>query len=79
VLRGVIDLVYRADGRWHIVDYKTDQILVDVRELVARYGPQLQRYRQAWQIVTGDPTVEAELFHTRTLQAVPVEPTRPAR
>jgi ATP-dependent exoDNAse (exonuclease V) beta subunit len=72
VLRGVIDLVYRADDGWRIVDYKTDQILVEVGELVARYGTQIERYREAWQVASGEPVPIAELFHVRTLQSVPV-------
>lgn len=57
VLRGVIDLVYRAADGWRILDYKTDRIdgMTDIgRWLLARHGPQLDQYRAAWQAATGD-------------------------
>jgi ATP-dependent exoDNAse (exonuclease V) beta subunit len=74
VIRGVIDLVYRREDGWRIIDYKTDRVLVDASELVARYGPQVNRYRDAWRRLVPDTTIDAELFHVRTLQAAPVEP-----
>ena len=72
VLRGVIDLVYDSGDGWRIVDYKTDQILVSVDELVPRYGAQVAPYREAWTRVSTEPVSVAELFHIRTVQSVPV-------
>ena len=48
VMEGVIDLMYRLDGRLWIVDYKTDQIAAG--EATARaqyYAPQAEAYRAA--------------------------------
>lgn len=72
LLRGVIDLVCLDGGAWCIVDYKTDQILVDVSELAARYGDQVNRYVLAWQDVQKQRVLRAELFHTRTLRTVAI-------
>jgi ATP-dependent helicase/nuclease subunit A len=59
VLRGVIDLVYRADDGWRILDYKTDRLegVADMEaELRRRYGVQLGQYGYGWELVT-DGTV----------------------
>jgi ATP-dependent helicase/nuclease subunit A len=72
VLRGVIDLVYHVAEGWHIVDYKTDDVVADAGELVARYGGQVARYAGAWAAATGEPVVAAALFSTRRLQLVEV-------
>jgi ATP-dependent helicase/nuclease subunit A len=47
VVGGVIDLVYRIDDGWRIVDYKTDTSIVET-DLVARYQAQLRAYESAW-------------------------------
>ena len=73
VLRGVIDLVYRTPDGWRIIDYKTDVIVADVRELVARYGGQVQRYREAWMAVTHEPAAGAGLFSVRRLDTAWME------
>ncbi len=75
VLRGVIDLVYRSDEGWRIIDYKTDQVVADVQELVARYGPQVARYRDAWTRVTSEPVAGAGLFSVRRLEVAWEAPT----
>ncbi|MGE3844368.1 MAG: 3'-5' exonuclease, partial [Vicinamibacterales bacterium] len=75
--RGVIDLVCHDETGWRIVDYKTDQILVDVGELAARYGEQVNRYALAWQDVVDEPVTRTELFHTRTLKLVSVQNAAP--
>jgi ATP-dependent helicase/nuclease subunit A len=47
VLIGAIDLVYRTDDGWHLLDYKTDTHGLDA-DLRARYGPQIDAYEKAW-------------------------------
>jgi ATP-dependent helicase/nuclease subunit A len=47
VVSGAIDLVYRADGGWRIVDYKTD-VGGDATELARRYAEQLSAYQEVW-------------------------------
>lgn len=47
VMSGTIDLAYRADDGWRILDYKTDAG-VSAEELEQRYRQQLEAYRRAW-------------------------------
>jgi ATP-dependent exoDNAse (exonuclease V) beta subunit len=44
ILTGVIDLLFGHEGRWRIIDYKTD---VDSTDLVASYQEQLKMYERA--------------------------------
>ena len=44
ILTGVIDLLFGHEGRWRIIDYKTD---VDSTDLVASYQAQLKMYERA--------------------------------
>ena len=47
---GIIDLLYRnGDGKWVIVDFKTDTVNeTEMRELIeTKYGYQVRRYREA--------------------------------
>ncbi len=48
VMEGVIDLIYRLDGRVWIADYKTDHIAAEEAQARARlYAPQARIYREA--------------------------------
>jgi ATP-dependent helicase/nuclease subunit A len=58
VLEGVIDLAFEAEGRWHIVDFKTDADLAPNR---ARYERQLRWYVLALSRLNGS-AVEAHLL-----------------
>jgi ATP-dependent exoDNAse (exonuclease V) beta subunit len=44
ILTGVIDLLFGYQGRWRIIDYKTD---VGLTDLVASYQAQLKMYERA--------------------------------
>jgi len=73
VLRGVIDVVYLAEGGWRILDYKSDQLdgMADVdAALMARYGPQLGQYRAAWERVTGGRVASADLVALRAKRTI---------
>jgi len=50
-----IDLLYRTERGWQIVDFKTDPVQTAARkeELVREYTPQLQRYRAAVKTLLG--------------------------
>jgi ATP-dependent exoDNAse (exonuclease V) beta subunit len=50
VWNGVMDVVYLKDGRWHIVDYKTN---ADGSDLDLRYQGQLTAYVKAFKATTG--------------------------
>jgi ATP-dependent helicase/nuclease subunit A len=52
VVRGVIDLVYRAPDGWRILDYKTDVSLAPGETLLARHTAQLTCYAAAWERAT---------------------------
>ena len=58
VLEGVIDLAFKADGCWHIVDFKTD---ADVAPNRIRYERQLQWYGLALSRLNKSP-VQAHLL-----------------
>ncbi|HZK18574.1 MAG TPA: PD-(D/E)XK nuclease family protein, partial [Clostridia bacterium] len=66
VVSGIIDLVFKEDGGWVLVDYKTDTIGDDImfRELVDYYGPQVQMYKEYWGDLTGEKVAEAGLYFT---------------
>ena len=56
---GVMDLVYKMDGRWFIVDYKTN---ADGSNLDAHYRNQLEAYKKAFLAMTGEEA-EARIYH----------------
>ena len=63
IVRGVIDLVFREDAGWVIVDYKTDDTqLRSVHDLIEHYTPQVRAYAAAWQQLTDEPVAEAGLL-----------------
>jgi ATP-dependent helicase/nuclease subunit A len=78
LVRGVIDLVFREEGGWVIVDYKTDEVRSPghLDELTSKYAPQLILYSQAWEMATGEPVVETGLFFVGVGEFRPV-PTGP--
>ncbi len=59
IWNGVMDVIYLKDGKWHIVDYKTN---VDGSGLDKLYEPQLNAYRTAFQAMTGE-TADAYTYH----------------
>jgi ATP-dependent helicase/nuclease subunit A len=62
VLTGVIDLVYRSDEGWRIVDHKTDQLAThDVGATLDRHREQLAAYVGAWKQIAGSDAVKAGL------------------
>ncbi|WP_263835098.1 UvrD-helicase domain-containing protein [Salinibacter sp.] len=65
VERGVIDLVYRDEEGWHIVDYKTDRIDEDEFSGVGddhKYARQVRRYADVWESVIGESVADATLW-----------------
>jgi len=55
-LKGTIDLIYKKNGTWTIVDYKTDRAkqVEDYEKLQAFYRSQLSFYKYAWEELTGE-------------------------
>lgn len=62
LVRGVIDLAFEEADGWVLVDYKTDR--VGVEELLQKYRPQLESYRDCWRSV--GTVKEVGIFATRT-------------
>ena len=60
VLAGAIDLVFKENGEWVIVDYKTDNYEKDPQRKKA-YQKQLDIYAKYWENITGERVKEALL------------------
>ncbi|MEW6554323.1 MAG: UvrD-helicase domain-containing protein [Actinomycetota bacterium] len=74
ILRGAIDLVFREDGGWVLVDYKTDLPGSGGLEAVARrYAAQVRLYSEAWEKCTGEPVREAFLYFTAAAALVKID------
>ena len=69
ITNGIIDLLFQDDGRWILVDYKSNATADDV--MVAAFAPQLQRYVEMLG-AAGVNVVEAWLLFTSTGNAVSV-------
>lgn len=53
-VHGTLDaLVEPADGKWFVVDFKTDRIVPEPADILERYGVQLALYGQAAQALLG--------------------------
>ncbi len=66
LLQGVIDLVYRVEGGWEIVDYKTELLDSGAAPLVSRYAPQLMLYSKYWIDITDERVVRKGLLLIRS-------------
>ena len=66
VLRGTLDLLYRVEGGWKLVDYKTDRARDDdtVDALLDRYADQVRTYALQWETIAGEPVVEKGIWLT---------------
>lgn len=63
-ISGVIDLIFREESGWVIVDYKSDTIIDEAhrQELLSYYQPQVDAYQQYWQNITGENVAEATIL-----------------
>jgi ATP-dependent helicase/nuclease subunit A len=67
VVDGRIDLIFREDDGWVVVDYKSDAAGERIpADLMHRYRGQLALYASAWERLTGEPVKERALFFTAT-------------
>ena len=65
VLEGVIDLVFRENGRWVVADFKTDSGEdPEFEERVGRYRAQVELYGECWERLTGEVVAERVLVFT---------------
>jgi ATP-dependent helicase/nuclease subunit A len=65
--RGYLDCLYQdRDGRWRLLDYKTDNIAAaDVARYAERYAMQLYVYALAAERALGEPPAELALYFLR--------------
>jgi ATP-dependent helicase/nuclease subunit A len=61
LVEGVVDLAFREDGRWLVVDFKTDRAREGTRGLPA-YVAQVRIYARAIERATGEPAGAMLLF-----------------
>ncbi len=64
LLQGIIDCCFVEDGRWILVDYKTDSAK-DAPAAIEKHRPQLSLYAQALESLTGMPVQERILYLVR--------------
>ncbi|TET36334.1 MAG: hypothetical protein E3J72_08835 [Planctomycetota bacterium] len=72
--RGVIDLVFREEKGWVIVDYKTDSVTEkNAARRAEEYAPQLAAYAEAWERAVDEPVVETGIYFTSMDKYVKLE------
>lgn len=64
LVQGVVDCCFVENGRWVLVDYKTDSA-ADIPGAIDRHRPQLDIYAEALGSVTGRPVAERILYLVR--------------
>jgi ATP-dependent helicase/nuclease subunit A len=73
LIRGAIDLVFREEDGWVLVDYKTDRVRAgNPADLATHYAPQVRLYAEAWEEATGQKPKETALYFVREDLYVPV-------
>ena len=72
LVQGVIDCCFQEEGKWVLLDYKTDAA-DDEAALLARYAPQLRLYRRALEEITGLGVAETWLCLLRSGHNLPVD------
>lgn len=61
ITNGIIDLIYKDNESWHIIDYKTN---ADDCNLEQKYKSQLDSYRYAFNLLTGKDA-SAKILHLK--------------
>ena len=61
-VNGIIDLVFKENGKWIIIDYKTYDETEASHDLRKMYEPQLSAYKDVWENLTGEAVEEVEIF-----------------
>lgn len=63
--KGRIDLLFKEEDGWVLVDYKTDFAAKgDMKHLLERYRKQLEIYAATWSRLTGSPVKETGIYFT---------------
>ena len=71
LIQGIVDCMFQENGRWVIVDYKTDRVTT-AAELADRYRPQLALYAEALEKGFSEPVGECLLYSFSLQETVPV-------
>ena len=74
LIKGAVDLAFKEEDGWVLVDYKTDAVPeAGLAALASTYAPQLLTYGEAWKRCTGEPVKETSFYFVRAnaLVAVP--------
>ena len=64
IWNGIIDLIYRKDGKLHIIDWKTNK---SDKGLAEHYMGQLDAYKKAVRQITGENVEDALIYHIALL------------
>ena len=64
LLNGTIDLLFKEDDGWVIVDFKTDDVNDSLDSFVKYYAPQVGLYSKFWAEITGENVKESGLYFT---------------
>ena len=65
IVEGVIDLVFRDENGWVLVDYKSDATgAATPAARRARYRAQVALYAAAWERISGEPVMQRVVFYT---------------
>lgn len=75
LVRGKVDLAFREEAGWVLVDHKTRPApgAGEREALVEGFRPQLEAYREAWEAASGRRVAEAGLFLTGTGAWLPLD------
>jgi ATP-dependent exoDNAse (exonuclease V) beta subunit len=60
IINGIIDLIYRKDGKLHIIDWKTNR---NAEGLAEHYKGQLDAYKKAVKQMSGEEAEDALIYH----------------
>ncbi|MGE5381210.1 MAG: UvrD-helicase domain-containing protein [Methylocystaceae bacterium] len=76
--KGTIDLVFKEQDGWVIVDYKSDAVEGEgtLQVLTEHYRPQVEIYADYWQYLTGGKVIEKGILFTDILRWVSLTPPR---
>lgn len=61
VMQGVVDCIYKDEGGYTIIDYKTDQNVTE-KTLAQKYAPQLKLYAYAMKEITGCENIKCIIY-----------------
>lgn len=73
IVQGIIDMCFLEDGKWVIVDYKTDRVTPpDAPEAAKKYAIQLDLYARALTDITKRPVAEKWVYYLSAGEPVPL-------